>query len=391
MARGAGAAFFLVKKEWSKRKDRLLVEYLPKYLPKVAHALRRPVLVVDGFAGPGKFGDGEPGSPLLIAQAMQKAAAAQPPLPAALSACFVEKDPSLCAQLRENTKPYGFVKVLEGKFIDNLPAIEQDAKGKTLFMYLDPFTVEGLEWDALARVFRLVKEIGKSVEVLVNFNAASFARRGLGALKQQIPAPDPAEEDTEDVDPIDPSSLPSIAHLDSMVGGDWWQAILRGSATFAEKVNAIRDGFSSLLKGHFNEVCVQDVRSHWRHKVPKYSLIFASRIPVALLLMNDAMVESREMEVGETAAEATGVLIDNRKSVAPSDEELLVRLRASVGTDYITREEAICRVVRTQIGAWTAPHIREQITALLKSKEFQSETDEVRINDKKRIRRRPPA
>src|SRR5262245_32310257 len=130
MGRAADGSFFLEKREWSKRKDRLLIEYLPQYLPRVANALRRPVLIVDGFAGPGRFGDGEPGSPLIIAQLIAKASASNPPLRAPLSACFVEKIPALYAQLVQNLKPFSFAKSLQGKFIDSLPSIEQDAMGK---------------------------------------------------------------------------------------------------------------------------------------------------------------------------------------------------------------------------------------------------------------------
>src|SRR5688572_4838381 len=127
MSRGAGAEFFREKREWSKRKDNLLEKYLPQYLPKVAHAVHRPILVVEGFAGPGKFEDGSLGSPLIIISAIQKARLANLPVP--ISACFVEKDAELFARLKGETAPMLMVKVMEGPFLDNLPEIEKDAVG----------------------------------------------------------------------------------------------------------------------------------------------------------------------------------------------------------------------------------------------------------------------
>src|SRR5258708_4794455 len=60
--------FFAQKKDWSRTKDRVVGAYLPPYLTKV-RLRRAPILLIDPFAGPGKFAaDGAPGSPLQITQ-----------------------------------------------------------------------------------------------------------------------------------------------------------------------------------------------------------------------------------------------------------------------------------------------------------------------------------
>ena len=61
MGHKADKSFFDEKRHWSKRKDKILECYLTPYLSKIA-TQGHPVLIVDAFAGPGKFGDGEPGS-----------------------------------------------------------------------------------------------------------------------------------------------------------------------------------------------------------------------------------------------------------------------------------------------------------------------------------------
>ena len=62
--------FFASKKPWSPYKDMVLAYYLKPYLAKVC-TLRKPVVVVDCFAGAGRFADGSEGSPLIIAKALK--------------------------------------------------------------------------------------------------------------------------------------------------------------------------------------------------------------------------------------------------------------------------------------------------------------------------------
>lgn len=63
--------FFEGKRPWSIIKDRVLQEYMSPYIAKV-NRLGYPILLIDGYAGPGVFGDGKPGSPLIMCQAAEK-------------------------------------------------------------------------------------------------------------------------------------------------------------------------------------------------------------------------------------------------------------------------------------------------------------------------------
>ena len=56
--------FFSGKRPWSKIKDKVLSEYMPAYLRKVA-TLGKDILLIDGYAGPGEFDDNTHGSPLI--------------------------------------------------------------------------------------------------------------------------------------------------------------------------------------------------------------------------------------------------------------------------------------------------------------------------------------
>src|ERR1700730_6933423 len=63
--------FFRTKRSWSKVKDKIVGDYIECYLKTVPH-LQRPIIIVDAFAGPGRFGDDTEGSPLIICKAIGK-------------------------------------------------------------------------------------------------------------------------------------------------------------------------------------------------------------------------------------------------------------------------------------------------------------------------------
>lgn len=64
-------SFFRSRRPWSKIKDTVLENYMPPYLRKVSQ-LRRPILLIDCFAGPGKFEDNKDGSPLIMCKAIEE-------------------------------------------------------------------------------------------------------------------------------------------------------------------------------------------------------------------------------------------------------------------------------------------------------------------------------
>lgn len=63
--------FFAEKKAWSVVKDELLGCYFMPYVSKILHTYR-PLVYVDCFAGKGKFDDGNPGSPLIALEVIDK-------------------------------------------------------------------------------------------------------------------------------------------------------------------------------------------------------------------------------------------------------------------------------------------------------------------------------
>ena len=96
-------------------------------------------------------------------------------------------------------EPFTFAVAKHGKFSDYIEEIERLSKNHSVFLYIDPWTVEGLEWKHLDRVFQHLTISNMSIEILLNFNAPSFVRRGLAALKLAIPESNPKTEETGQV------------------------------------------------------------------------------------------------------------------------------------------------------------------------------------------------
>lgn len=376
MSHKADETFFEAKREWSRRKDRLLGSYITAYLPKMA-TQNRPILIVDGFAGPGRFGDGEPGSPLILAEVIQQSISRGLRVPVEL--ICIELVHKLAARLRENLSGFIFARVEEGQFIAHSGVIESAARTHHIFLYLDPFTVEGLVWNHLDQIASHLGRSGTSVEVLVNFNAASFVRRGLSALALHVPGIDPDEEDTEEADAAFTTTA-SISKLDEVVGTDDWQPILRASRVFADHVRDIEFLFRTRLNRRFAEVGSHAVLAKPTHMVPKYYLIFGSRHPQGLELMNDEVVKSRRT-LADLARPASPTLFETRSlDLVPDLTAIPVLLRA-LPNERRPRREWIQAVMRQQFGEFSKSEVRRNIESLLKAGEMRSGTGRTRIND----------
>jgi three-Cys-motif partner protein len=85
--------------EHTKAKHRILRGYLNAWLPIMASHHGR-LIYVDGFAGPGIYEGGEPGSPILALQAYLEHAHREK-ITAELIYVFIEEDAKRYAQLRE--------------------------------------------------------------------------------------------------------------------------------------------------------------------------------------------------------------------------------------------------------------------------------------------------
>ena len=380
MGHKADETFFKEKRHWSERKDEILKCYLTPYIAKVSRK-KPPMIVIDAFAGPGYFEDGNQGSPVIIANVISDALSRNSQIQIRL--LCIEKIKSLFDKLMNVVNKYQFAEAYQGTFEYYLPEIAEYAKRNTIFLYVDPFTVEGLNWNEMDRVFEHVDKSKMSIEILLNFNAATFVRRALSALALNVPECDPSVEDFEEIDiPIE--SPPTIGKLNEILGGDWWQQILKDKFTFPEQVERLTQELCKKLSTRFNEVCYHGIKALPHHTVPKYYLIFASPHPDALVLMNDQMVKSQRT-LADLAKPIEPTLFETRSLDLVPDPEVLPQLILKYTKKPLARKEVIVAVIREVFCKYSYSEIRGSIESMLKRGLLQSETGKNRINDEVKI------
>jgi len=370
-------SFFSTKRPWSRYKDYLLESYLPPYLAKVNH-LGKPILIVDCFAGRGRFEDGSPGSPLIIARAVQQWREQG----VAATARCVEADAENFSVLQETLSEHAaYVEAVHGTFEDVLPGLESEAEKKTVFLYVDPYTVKGLRFDEMKRVYDQIHKADSSVELLMNFNVGIFMRWALAAVKRWEDLPDRAEFETMADDPdehVERDELTSIA------GGKYWITIAeRSGPIFQEKLTQFLAEYAKRLARTFEYVARFPVMEKLHHRVPKYVMIFATRSPDGALLMNDNMCKARRKFLdSEYRRQRLFDVTPESETVASDELEREIAEVVSASHAPPTR-----RVVRLKLLAGgyfarvTQKEVNDAIGELLKAKRLQSSTGKVRIND----------
>jgi three-Cys-motif partner protein len=370
--------FFGKKREWSRYKDFILEYYLEPYIPKV-NTLMRPILLVDCFAGRGEFGDGLPGSPVIIASAIERWRAKGIPI----RGLFIEADPENHSHLAEVLGKYGdHAETRLGTFDEHLPEIAGLARHNTVFLYVDPYNVRGLVFDRMKAVYDQIRTSSSSVEVLLNFNSATFMRWALAALQRYHEIP--AEADDEPLDQLeDASGGPvELATLDAIAGGDYWRAIaLDPGLDFPAKLHRLATEYMGRMLSAFTYVASCEIKAKYHHQVPKYHLIYATRHEDGLELINDAMCKARREFLG---AEFTrGLLFDlTPEEEVPDLSELRTSLLALVPSGVrLTRKALRVKGLIADFGRYEAKGYNAAIGDLLRSGKLHSSTGKPRIND----------
>ncbi|MDZ4820218.1 MAG: three-Cys-motif partner protein TcmP [Planctomycetota bacterium] len=370
-----GADFFQLKRDWSRYKDLILEYYLKPYIAKVAK-LGKPILIVDCFAGCGQFGDGKPGSPIIIAKAIQKWRATG----TAISAEFIEADRHNYELLQSNLEPFGNVgQIRNGRFEDVVQELATRAQSETLFLYIDPYTVKGLDFAKMQAVYDQIRKSGASVEVLMNFNVATFMRWALAAQKRHFGE----GEDFGDADyqADDPNERVEIATLNSIAGGDYWQEIAQNGLTFAQQLRQFATCYAQQLGRSFAFVCSYPVKSAYKHKVPKYLLIYATRSSHGLELMNDAMCNARQEFLGEQFPANT--LFDLTPDHELSDfDELKTALVNTLRVNGPLKRKALrMKSLESFFCQFSKSQLNQNVKELLKARRLFSSTGKIVIND----------
>jgi three-Cys-motif partner protein len=142
----------------TRAKHRVLKAYLDAWIPVMGQQAmkvrsfgeRKPrLLLVDGFAGPGRYRDGEPGSPLIMLNALAGHKALPKLMAVQFTYLFIEKDRRRVARLRDEvdclTLPrnaqvrieHGAFEMTFRRILDEAPGADQ--RLAPTFAFIDPF------------------------------------------------------------------------------------------------------------------------------------------------------------------------------------------------------------------------------------------------------------
>lgn len=308
-------------------KHRVLRKYLDGWLPVMAYralkAQRHPsapprLLLVDGFAGPGRYKTGECGSPLLMLDALLSHSRRDKWNDVEFIYLFIEHDTSRVERLREEVATLGAlpknitVAIEGGEFEDTFGRLVDRVTnhGKTLiptFAFIDPFGYSSSSMSLTGKLLTFPQ-----CEALI-FLPLSYIHRFVGRAGQ-------------------------AAALTSLFGcDDWHGAIsLRGAA----RSKFLLDLFERQLGAN---PTVKHVRSfQLRTKDGNdYRLVFGLGHDKALDLAKDAMWTVDPLAgTSYSATTTTGqtVLFTPSVDVAPL---LLAELRAKFGKSWFTTEDAV--------------------------------------------------
>lgn len=378
--------FFSSKRPWSRQKDFILEYYLEPYISKVAK-VGKPVLIVDCFAGRGRFGDGAPGSPAIIGALVEKWRAKRKDV----SAEFIEADPLNFEALRSVVKEFGAGIVARcGTFEEIVPELARRAKRNSVFLYVDPYTVKGLVFDRMRAVYDQIHQSSASVELLLNLNVATFMRWALAAVKRHEGRSPDSLDSEADYQADDPTECPELATLDAIAGGDYWRVIAEdASLPFASRLERFSHGYRQRLASSFKYVASCEVKERFAHQVPKYLLVFGTRHPDGLELMNEAMCKARRRAVEREFVR------DRLFDMTPEDEaenpEAVAAKVLAVLNDRgtLTRHELRVEAIRRDFGRYTCKDFNRAVDALVKSSRVFTSTGKPRINDHVQIGLQP--
>ena len=269
--------FFREKKPWSKYKDLILDYYLEPYLQKVKN-LRKPILIVDCFAGPGAFDDNELGSPLIIMEKLRRLHESG----YQVTGFFIEANKELYTRLEKNIRDSNVpIETRFGNFNEYVDEIADLARDHSAFVYLDPIKPSHLRFDEMRSVYEKLRA-GQSIEALINFMSWGFLRGVWGSTSHMM-----------SLGKIKPEH-PQVLRFNHIAGGTYWQKIaFDDSLSQTERTDRLANGYANQLHRWFKYVLPYPIREKYETSYPKYHLVFGSRSHDAVDLMNRAMVKAR--------------------------------------------------------------------------------------------------
>lgn len=279
MPTGTDAGLLESPKPQSVYKHGILEQYVVRFATMTASKLtpKRSVLV-DGFAGRGRFDTGEAGSAehMMLAALKVKGSTT-------IDLVLVEKkreDYKFLVSVADEYRARGLrIDSHNGNCEDHLNDALRLAAGASLFLFLDPCG-GGLSMESIRGVL-LQRGRWPRTEVLLNFSADLIRRAGGQLKKGQL-------------------DLGGVARADAVCGGPWWRDVAMqaheasGGQTWEAAAEVVAQEYARRLAvGTGYGSVVAPVRRQVHHQ-PVYHLIFLTQDPHGLWVFGVAAAKARE-------------------------------------------------------------------------------------------------
>jgi three-Cys-motif partner protein len=357
--------FFEGKRPWSHIKDEVLSNYMQPYLAKV-NKRGHPILLIDGYAGPGIFEDGTFGSPLIICKTAETYARGN------YHAFFINKDKKHHEKLYRALRQRGWLgsaQPLLGDTRLRLQQIYRTFKDQTVFLYLDPFGPSGCDFALLKPL--LDRDTDFSTEIMLTMNVPGIHRL--------------ASRHTEEGGRKDEETIRSNRDkLTKTFGGDYWKDIINQGIDAEEREIQLITAYQEKLVSYsfFTGAC--PVRDKTDRRI-KYFIIFASRHRHAVLLLNDIMAKAYFARMHE--ADYAGTLWEDVdwREMRSIDKPPLDRVIIEAVTKHPgeTRKDLWFRIVEKHFMRYLEPEYKDTVQRLVDERKLISPTPRKtkRLND----------
>lgn len=257
----------------TKAKHDILVRYLEAWFPILAQGrVSKRLIYIDGFAGPGEYDKGEPGSPMLALNVVvQHSLSAQiVKSEVEISFVFVEEDRlrslhldeilsrykvanRLSANIRISSKNETFEHYMSD-FLDDLE--NENKRLPPCFVFIDPFGVTGFPMSLIERLAQYERS-----ELLINFSYQTLNEWYLSI----------------------PSKHPS---LDTLFGNARWRPALQISDSESRERFLVEEYKNALEERGWRGLSFRMVN---KHNQTQYYLLFGTKSPLGMLKMKNAM------------------------------------------------------------------------------------------------------
>ncbi|MEU1503229.1 three-Cys-motif partner protein TcmP [Streptomyces sp. NPDC005732] len=283
MSSGTGGEYWKDKALPSVFKHELLKRYLPQFGGMTASQSQdRRVVYLDGYAGEGRYENGEPASAEI---ALRVASYFRAQHGITLECFFTEAQQKSFERLNKVVEHYRARRVLaharRGEVDTVLDSVVQRAEGAPLFLFLDPCGL-ALPQRRLVDVLAQQRPLRKPpTELLMNFSMMAVWRLG-----GHVRSPNGNER--------------SLQRFDEVCGGTWWREYFAEAAAPTAREGAAEDAIEAVaaeysrLLAQRTGMFVQSVPvSHAPHKRAVYRLVFATRSPFGLWVFGDTVARAR--------------------------------------------------------------------------------------------------